>query len=409
MPEQLFEYAPLPADRDDPLAGELMDMNMGPSHPATHGVLRLKVKVDGELAREIDPVIGYLHRGKEKSCESLGWRKFFVHTDRLDYLQPYLNNVGYALALEKLAGLAVPERAQVIRVLLMEVSRIMSHLIAVGVSAIDLGAVSIFFFTFQERERLYDVLDAYTGHRMNNTYVRMGGVYADLDDRVLASLREFFAEFGDKVDEWESLLTGNAIWHGRNRGVGKISREDALAFNLTGPNLRGSGVEFDLRKAEPYSGYETYDFDVPVGTVGDAFDRYLVRVEEMRQSARICKQAIERLDASRGAEFLTRDRRYVLPPKEAVHTSMEELIHQFKIVTDLALPEGEAYVGVESSKGELGFYLASDGTSEPLRCHVRAPSLMNVQAIPKLAEGGLLSDLVTVIGSLDFVMGEVDR
>ena len=409
MSQQLFEYSALPADHDDPLSGELMEMNMGPSHPATHGVLRLKVEVDGEIARDIDPVIGYLHRGKEKACESLGWRKFFVHTDRLDYLQPLTNNVGYALALERLAGLEVPERAQTIRVLLMEVNRIMSHLIAVGVSAIDLGAVSIFFFTFKERERLYDVLDAYSGHRMNNTYVRMGGVYADLDEEVEGALREFFSEFVDKVDQWEELLTGNRIWHGRNRGVGKISREDALRFNLTGPNLRGSGVEFDLRKNEPYSGYETYDFDIPVGTVGDAFDRYLVRVEEMRQSARICVQALDRLAKTRGADFLTKDRRYVLPPRESVGTSMEELIHQFKIVTDLALPEGEAYAAVESSKGELGFYIVSDGTSEPQRCHVRAPSLMNVQAIPLLAEDGLISDLVTVIGSLDFVMGEVDR
>ncbi len=409
MSEQLLEYSALPADHDDPLSGELMEMNMGPSHPATHGVLRLKVTVDGEVLRNVDPVIGYLHRGKEKACESLGWRKFFVHTDRLDYLQPIINNVGYALALEKLAKLEVPERAQTIRVLLMEVSRIMSHLIALGVSAIDLGAVSIFFFTFQERERLYDVLDAYSGHRMNNTYVRMGGVYADLDEDVERSLVQFFSEFGAKVDEWESLLTGNRIWHGRNRGVGQISREDALRFCLTGPNLRGSGVDFDLRKNEPYSGYETYDFDVPVGTVGDAFDRYLVRVEEMRQSARICKQALERLAKTRGADFLTRDRHFVLPPKQAVQTSMEELIHQFKIVTDLALPAGEAYAGIESSKGELGFYIVSDGTPDPLRCHVRAPSLMNVQAIPPLAENGLLSDLVTIIGSLDFVMGEVDR
>jgi NADH-quinone oxidoreductase subunit D len=386
-----------------------MELNMGPSHPATHGVLRLKVKVDGEIARDIEPIIGYLHRGKEKACEGLGWRKFFVHTDRLDYLQPLANNVGYALALEKLAQLEVPERGQTIRVLLMEISRIMSHLIAVGVSAIDLGAVSIFFFTFHERERLYDVLDAYTGHRMNNTYVRMGGVYADLDESIEKLLHEFLAEFDAKVDEWESLLSGNRIWHNRNRGVGTISAEDALRFCLSGPNLRACGIDFDLRKQEPYSGYEHYDFEVPVGTVGDAFDRYLVRIEELRQSARICRQALQRLAESRGEDFLSRDRRFVLPPRGTVHTQMEELIHQFKIVTDMALPRGEAYAGIESSKGELGFFVASDGTSAPLRCHVRAPSLMNVQAIPLLAENGLISDLVAIIGSLDFVMGEVDR
>ncbi|HIG12431.1 MAG: NADH-quinone oxidoreductase subunit D [bacterium] len=409
MTKQLFEYAALPTDADDPLAGDLMELNMGPSHPATHGVLRLKVKVDGEIARDIEPIIGYLHRGKEKACEGLGWRKFFVHTDRLDYLQPLANNVGYALALEKLAQLEVPERGQTIRVLLMEISRIMSHLIAVGVSAIDLGAVSIFFFTFHERERLYDVLDAYTGHRMNNTYVRMGGVYADLDESIEKLLHEFLAEFDAKVDEWESLLSGNRIWHNRNRGVGTISAEDALRFCLSGPNLRACGIDFDLRKQEPYSGYEHYDFEVPVGTVGDAFDRYLVRIEELRQSARICRQALQRLAESRGEDFLSRDRRFVLPPRGTVHTQMEELIHQFKIVTDMALPRGEAYAGIESSKGELGFFVASDGTSAPLRCHVRAPSLMNVQAIPLLAENGLISDLVAIIGSLDFVMGEVDR
>jgi NADH-quinone oxidoreductase subunit D len=409
MTKQLFEYAALPTDADDPLAGDLMELNMGPSHPATHGVLRLKVKVDGEIARDIEPIIGYLHRGKEKACEGLGWRKFFVHTDRLDYLQPLANNVGYALALEKLAQLEVPERGQTIRVLLMEISRIMSHLIAVGVSAIDLGAVSIFFFTFHERARLYDVLDAYTGHRMNNTYVRMGGVYADLDESIEKLLHEFLAEFDAKVDEWESLLSGNRIWHNRNRGVGTISAEDALRFCLSGPNLRACGIDFDLRKQEPYSGYEHYDFEVPVGTVGDAFDRYLVRIEELRQSARICRQALQRLAESRGEDFLSRDRRFVLPPRGTVHTQMEELIHQFKIVTDMALPRGEAYAGIESSKGELGFFVASDGTSAPLRCHVRAPSLMNVQAIPLLAENGLISDLVAIIGSLDFVMGEVDR
>jgi NADH-quinone oxidoreductase subunit D len=394
---------------DDPLHGELMELNVGPQHPATHGVLRLKVTLDGETMREIEPDVGYLHRGKEKTCETLGWRKFFVHTDRLDYVQPLMNNCAYAMALEKLAGLRVPERGQILRVLLMELSRIGAHLIYLGTTGIDLGAVTMFFFCFNEREKLYDLLDAYTGHRMNNTYIRIGGVYADAEESLIGEVEAFVDQFPAKVDEFEKMLTGNRIWYDRNHDVGVLTKEDALAWSLTGPILRASGVEHDLRKAEPYSGYETYDFDVPVGTVGDCYDRYLVRVEEMRQSARICKQAVEKLKRTRGGEFLAEDRRFVLPPKSDVRTTMEELIFQFKIVTDMSLPAGEAYGAIESSKGELGFYAVSDGTSHPVRCHIRAPGLMNVQAIPLLAKGRLLSDMVAVIGSLDFVMGEVDR
>jgi NADH-quinone oxidoreductase subunit D len=398
-----------PVDSDDPLQGELMQLNMGPQHPATQGVLRLMLELDGETIRSVEPVVGYLHRGKEKSCESLGWAKFFPHTDRLDYVQPLMNNIGYALALETLAGLAVPERGQIIRVLLMELSRIAAHLIYLGTTAIDLGAVSMFFNTFKERENIYTILDAYTGHRMNNTYVRIGGVFADVDERVEGLVREFLARMPAEIDSWEQLLSGNRIWYDRNRDVGVLSKADALAWALTGPNLRGSGVEHDLRKLRPYSGYERYDFEVPVGTVGDCYDRYLVRIEEMRQSVRICSQALDLLAKTRGGEFLAEDRRYVLPPKDRVHSSMEELIFQFKIVTDLRLPSGDAYHAIESSKGELGFYVVSDGTSKPMRCHIRAPGLMNVQAIPLLAEGRLLSDMVALIGSLDFVMGEVDR
>ena len=406
---ETFEYAPGALDQDDPLSGELMQLNMGPQHPATHGVLRLKVTLDGETMRAVEPVVGYLHRGKEKTCETLGWRKFIVHTDRLDYVQPLMNNVAYALALEKLGGVAVPERAQVIRVLLCELSRIGAHLIYLGTTGIDLGAVTMFFFTFKERERLYELLDAYTGHRMNNTYVRIGGVYADVEDDVGRAIEAWIEEFPARVDEFERMLTGNRIWHDRNRGVGILTREQALGWSLSGPNLRGSGVEWDLRKKAPYSGYERYDFEVPVGTIGDCYDRYLVRVEEMRQSARICRQALALLRETRGGEFLAQDRRYVLPPKSEVHASMEELIHQFKIVTDMSLPKGEAYHAIESSKGELGFFVASDGTSHPLRCYIRSPSLMNTQAIPLIAKDRLLSDMVAIIGSLDFVMGEVDK
>jgi NADH-quinone oxidoreductase subunit D len=415
---QLFEYAPSNPDSlastastecDDPVRGELMKLNMGPQHPATHGVLQLKIDLDGETMHNIDPVVGFLHRGKEKTCESLGWAKFFPHTDRLDYVQPLMNNIGYALTLELLAQLEVPERGQIIRVLLMEISRIAAHLIYLGTTAIDLGAVSIFFGTFKERERIYSILDAYTGHRMNNSYVRIGGVFADVDDQVEGMMREFLNSMPAAIDGWEGMLTGNRIWYDRNRNVGTITKEQALAWALTGPNLRGAGVPLDLRKSQPYSGYEDYDFDIPVGTVGDCYDRYLVRIEEMRQSVLIALQTLERLRTTRGGEFLAEDRRYVLPPKDKVHSSMEELIFQFKIVTDLRLPRGEAYHPIESSKGELGFFCVSDGTSSPVRCHIRAPGLYNVQAIPAIAEGRLFSDMVAIIGSLDFVMGEVDR
>ena len=406
---QTFEYAPGALDSDDPLHGELMQLNMGPQHPATHGVLRLVVTVDGETMREVEPVVGYLHRGKEKTCETLGWRKFFVHTDRLDYVQPLMNNIGYALAVEKLAALEVPPRGQVVRVLLCELSRIMAHLIYIGTLGIDLGAVTIFFYAFRQREELYKIVDAYTGHRMNNTYVRIGGVYADVEPDVEREIRAWLEQFPKKIDEFEAMLTGNRIWFDRNRNIGALTPEQCKAWCLTGPNLRASGVEWDLRKKQPYSGYENYDFEVPIGTIGDCYDRYAVRIEEMRQSVRIGLQALDRLAKSRGGEFLAEDRRYVLPPKDLVNTSMEELIHQFKIVTDMALPVGEAYHAVESSKGELGFYIVSDGTSHPVRCHIRAPGLVNVQAIPFLAEGRLFSDMVSIIGSLDFVMGEVDR
>ncbi len=398
----------VPGRPEDPLHGELMQINMGPQHPATHGVLRLRLVLDGETMVEIDPDVGYLHRGKEKMAESLGWRKFFPHTDRMDYLTPVIPNLGFALALERLAGLEVPERAQTIRVLFSELGRIASHLIYAGTTGIDLGAVTMFFYTFREREKIYDILDAWTGHRMNNTYVRMGGVVADVTPRILDMIDEFTREFPSKVDEFETLLTGNRIWYDRNRGVAEISGEEALAWGLTGPNLRGSGIPYDVRKAQPYCGYESYDFEVPVGVRGDAYDRYLVRIEEMRQSCRIARQAMERLRDLPG-EHLAHDTRYVLPPKPRVHTDMEELIHQFKVVTAMALPRGEVYQLVESSKGEFGFYVVSDGTPNPVRVHARSPSFVSIQAIPQLSRGRLLSDMVAVIGSLDFVMGECDR
>jgi len=385
-----------------------MALNMGPQHPATHGVLRLRLLLDGETMIAIDPDIGFLHRGKEKMAEDLGWRKFFPHTDRMDYLTPVIPNLAYALAMEKLAGIEAPPRAQLLRVLFSELGRISSHLIYTGTAGIDLGAVTMFFYTFREREKILDILDAWTGHRMNNTYVRLGGVVADVTPRMVEAIDRFTREFPSKVDEFETLLTGNRIWVDRNRGVAALEPATAISMGLTGPILRGSGVPRDLRKDQPYCGYETFDFDVPVGTVGDAYDRYLVRIAEMRESCRIVRQCLERLDKTPG-DVLARENRYVLPPKDRIHTSMEELIHQFKVVTAMALPAGEVYSAVESSKGEFGFYLVSDGGDKPVRCFARSPSLLAIQALPALAKGRLLSDMVAIIGSLDFVMGECDR
>ncbi|TAH34705.1 MAG: NADH-quinone oxidoreductase subunit D [Planctomycetota bacterium] len=385
-----------------------MALNMGPQHPSTHGVLRLRLLLDGETILEVDPDVGYLHRGKEKMAEDLGWRKFFPHTDRMDYCTPVMPNLSYALALERLAHVEVPERAQVIRVLFSELGRIAAHLIYTGTTGIDLGAVTMFFYCFREREKILDILDQWSGHRMNNTYVRLGGVAADLSPRVVEMVDQFSREFPAKLDEFEELLTGNRIWYGRNKGVAEISGEQAVAMGLTGPSLRGSGVAYDIRKAQPYSGYERYEFDVPIGTCGDCYDRYLVRIAEMRESCRIVRQALERLPGAAG-DHLAHDTRFVLPPRGRVATSMEELIHQFKVVTAMALPRGEVYQAIESSKGELGFYLVSDGTPRPVRVYTRSPSFVSIQAIPTLAQGHLLSDMVAIIGSLDFVMGECDK
>ncbi len=397
---KLFEIA------EDPLHGEAMTVNFGPQHPATHGVLRIVLTLDGETILAAEPVVGYLHRGKEKTAESLGWHKFFPHTDRLDYTQSIGNNVAYALAVERLMGLEVPPRGRAIRVILAELSRIGAHLIFVGTTAIDLGAVSVFFLAFKERERIYDLFDRLIGHRMNPEAIRFGGVIADLEGEAIPMLREIVRDFPARFDEYEALLTRNPIWVGRTKGVGTISAEQAVALSLTGPNLRGSGVRFDLRRDLPYLGYENYDFEVPVGTNGDAYDRYLVRVEEMRQSLRIVEQALERMP---GGEVFVEDRRFVLPPKVRSLTSMEELIHQFKVVTDLRVPPGEVYAAVEAPKGELGFYLVSKGDRAAHRCFIRSPSFVNLQALAPMAVGRRLSDIVAITSSLDFVMGEVDR
>jgi len=398
---------PEPAAGPDPLHGETMVVNMGPSHPSTHGVLRLILTLDGETVKAVQPHLGYLHRGMEKIAEGMTYNQFVPYTDRLDYLAPLSNNVAYILAVEKLLGITVPPRAQVIRVMCCEIARISAHLLWLGTGALDLGAATVFFHTFRERETLYNIIEALTGTRLTTSYTRVGGLSADLPAGWTGQVRSFVDSFPKVLDELDSILTRNRIWMKRTQGVGRISAKDAVALSLTGPNLRGTGVAYDVRKSEPYSGYETYEFDVPVGSEGDAYDRYLVRFEEMRQSVRILDQALRRLP---DGPISVDDPKITLPRKDRVLTSMEELIEQFMIVTEgIKGPVGEVYHAIEAPKGELGFYIKSEGDKSPYRLHIRSPSFINLQAIETMAVGGLLSDLIAIVASLDPVMGEVDR
>ena len=392
---------------EDALHGEQMVVNMGPSHPSTHGVLRLVVTLDGETVKAVRPYVGYLHRGMEKIAEGMTYNQFIPYTDRLDYLAPLSNNVAYIMAVEKLMGITVPPRAQVIRVMCCEIARISAHLLWLGTGALDLGAATVFFHTFRERETLYNIIESLTGGRLTTSYPRVGGLCRDLPPGWAKDVRAFVDTFPKVVDEFDELLTGNTIWMKRTQGVGRISAQDAIAFGMSGPNLRGSGVAYDVRKTEPYLGYETYDFDVPVGSQGDVFDRYLVRLAEMRQSIRILDQALKRIPEG---PINIDDPRIVLPPKETVLTKMEELIQQFMIVTEgFEAPVGESYHAIEAPKGELGFYIRSTGGKSPYRLHIRSPSFISLQAIETMAVGGLVSDLIAIIASLDPVMGEVDR
>ena len=398
---------PDPPETEDALHGDTMVVNMGPSHPSTHGVLRLVLTLDGETVKAVQAHVGYLHRGMEKIAEGMTYNQFVPYTDRLDYLAPLSNNVAYILAVEKLMAITVPPRAQVIRVICCEMARISAHLLWLGTGALDLGAATVFFHTFRERETLYNLIESLTGGRLTTSYTRVGGLSRDLPEGWAAQLDDFVGSFPKVLDELDSLLSRNRIWMNRTQGIGRISAPDAIAMSLTGPNLRGSGVAHDLRKTEPYSGYEAYDFDVPIGKEGDAYDRYLVRLEEMRQSVRILDQALRRLP---DGPIAVDDPKITLPDKERVLTSMEELIEQFMLVTEgIKGPVGEVYHAIEAPKGELGFYIRSEGDKSPYRLHIRSPSFINLQAIEKLAVGGLLSDLIAVVASLDPVMGEVDR
>ena len=391
------------------MQGEKMILNMGPSHPATHGVLRIVLELDGEIITRAEPDVGYLHRGDEKIAENMTYTQFIPYTDRLDYLAPLANNVAYALAVEKLHGIDkdLPPRCQYIRVICCELARISAHLLGLGAFAMDVGALTVFLHNFTEREKIYNLIESLTGARFTTTYTRIGGVARDLPPGWVEQCRQFLKEVAVNFAESEKLLTRNRIFVDRTRDLGVISRADAIDFGLTGPNLRGSGVEYDLRKAHPYLVYDQLKFDIPVGSVGDCYDRYLVRMEEMRQSARIISQCLDQLP---GGPVRIPDGKTVLPPKEKVLTAMEELIHQFILVTQGEnAPPGEVYFGAENPKGELGFYINSTGGGTPHRLKIRAPSFVNLSILPHLLPGHMMSDTVSILGSLDFVMGECDR
>ena len=390
------------------LKGDHMTLNVGPSHPTTHGVLRLLLELDGDRIIKCEPVIGYLHRGDEKIAENMTYNQFVPYTDQLDYLAPLANNVAYALDVEKLAKLEVPPRCQAIRVICCELARISSHLLGIGVFGMDAGAWTIFMYTFTQREKLYSLFEELTGARFTTSYTRIGGVARDMPDGWLGRVNKFCQEVLPVIDEVDKLLTRNKIFLQRTEGVGTISKEDALAYGITGANLRASGVEADLRKDNPYCGYEHYDFEVPIGTRGDCFDRYLVRLEEMRQSVRIVRQAIEKMPE--GLWYADSARKIFAPPKGKVLSSMEELIQNFMIVTEgPQMPAGEVYFEAENPKGALGFYIFSKGGGVPFRLHIKGPSFVSLGILPKMLPGHLLTDTTVILGSLDFVLGECDR
>lgn len=389
------------------LLGETMTLNMGPSHPSTHGVLRVLLELDGEIITKATPDVGYLHRGDEKIAENMQFNQFVPYTDRLDYLAPLANNVAYALAVEKLMGWEIPARGKAIRVICCELARISAHLLGLGAFAMDVGATTVFLYTFTEREKIYNLIEQLTGARFTTSYTRVGGQTRDLPEGFTQGVLEFLDSFQGALDEVDNLLTRNRIWIDRTKDIGVISREDAIAYGISGPILRGSGIEHDLRRKHPYLDYQNYDFDIPIGSVGDCYDRYLVRLEEMRQSMKILRQAIEKLPSG---PINWHDPKSSLPEKEAVLTKMEELIHHFLVATQgVDAPPGEVYFGAENPKGELGFYIYSKGGGVPYRLKIRAPSFVNLSILPKILPGNLIGDVVSILGSIDMVMGESDR
>ena len=385
-----------------------MVLNMGPQHPSTHGVLRILLELDGETVVKAEPDIGYLHTGIEKSCESKTYSQVITLTDRIDYLAPLSNNLCYCLAVEKLLGLQVPKRAQTIRVLLTELTRIASHLVWLGTHAIDLGAMSVFLYCFREREEILKILEMVSGQRMMTSYFRIGGLALEPPAGWLDKVQQFLSMFPSRLQEYEDLLTQNRIWMGRTTGVGILRAEDAIAMGVTGPTLRAAGVPYDVRKFFPYSSYEEFDFEVPTRTESDCYARYLLRVAEMRESLKIVRQATTRIPPE--GPIRTDAPGIVPPEREKMKTEMEALIYHFKIFTEgFSPPPGEAYQTIESPRGELGFYVASDGSPKPLRVKVRAPSFVNLQSLSRLTEGRLIADVIACIGTIDIVLGEVDR
>ena len=386
---------------------QTMVINMGPQHPSTHGVLRLVLEIDGETVVSLAPDIGYLHTGIEKTCEAKFYQQVVPLTDRIDYLCPMTNNLAYCLAVEKLLGLEIPERAQYLRVLLNELTRVQSHLVWLGTHAMDIGALTIFLYCWREREDIMRIYENVSGQRMMTSYFRIGGLALEPPLDFYKQVQDFLNKMPERIDQYENLLTGNPIWMNRLKGVGTLSAADAIALGVTGPPLRASGVDWDLRRDMPYSGYDKFQFAVPVSNDGDVWARYVVRIQEMRESLKICQQALNGLPQGR---IVADAPKIILPDREQMKTQMESLIHHFKIVTEgFGVPAGEVYQGVESPRGEMGYYVVSDGTAKPYRVHMRNPSYATLQALETMCKGRLLADVVAVIGSIDIVLGEIDR
>jgi len=397
----------LEAPRAEGAKDQHMVLNMGPQHPSTHGVLRLVLEIDGEIIVRLYPEIGYLHTGIEKTCEAKFYQQVVPLTDRIDYLGPMANNLCYCLAVEKLLQLEIPEKGQWVRVLLTELTRLNSHLIWLGTHAMDIGALTVFLYTFREREEILRIFEMVSGQRMMTSYFRIGGLSMEPPLDMFDRIQTFIKTFPEKIDEYSNLLTGNPIFVNRLKGVGYLSKEDAIALGVTGPVMRASGIDFDLRRDMPYSSYEKFQFKVPTSTDGDVWARYLLRLEEMRESTKIIQQA---LDGMPEGPIKADAPKIVLPDREKMKTQMESLIHHFKIVTEgFAVPAGEVYQGIESGHGQMGYYVVSDGTAKPYRVHMRYPSFATLQALETMCQGRMLADVVAVIGSIDIVLGEIDR
>lgn len=407
-PAFLNDPEPRPITEDLPLRrSEDLLLNMGPQHPATHGVLRVVLELEGEKIIKATPDLGYLHRGVEKLCEGLTYQQIIPHTDRLDYICSMSNNFAYVRAVEKLLGVSIPERGEYVRTIIAEMQRIVGHLFWLGTQSLDIGAMTVFFWTFREREVLLDLFEEICGARLTMNYFRIGGVNGDLSADVIMKLRKFLKEFPSKIEEYDRLLVNNRIWLSRTKDIAVISAEDAVSFGLTGPVLRGSGVHYDIRKAEPYAAYGKVEWEVPLGSNGDTYDRYWVRMQEMKQSARIIAQCLDLLPEG---PILTDVPQVVAPPKEKVMQDMQSLIHHFIIFTEgFRPPKGEVYCATEAPKGELGFSIISDGSPKPYRLKIRSPSFVNLGAFDHMARGYMIADIVTIFGTYDLVMGECDR